>query len=91
MAGPGDDHRRVYVYSMLPETFELFDANAGYWISREAVKRQDITEVLTAPLEIIRRGAEVRLLESLWPLHDAVAASTLEFSIIRMRNAKGRP
>jgi hypothetical protein len=43
-----------------------------------------------AALEITRRGAEVRLVESLWPLHDAVAASTLEFSMIRMRNAKQR-
>jgi hypothetical protein len=80
----------VYVYTLPPETFELFDANAGYWISREAVKRQGVTEIRVAALEITRRGAEVRLVESLWPLHDAVAASTLEFSMIRMRNAKQR-
>jgi hypothetical protein len=81
----------LYVYSMPPETFELLDADAGYWISREAVKPQNVTAILAAPLEIIRRGAEVRLLENLWPLHDAVVTSTLEFSMIRMRNAKGRP
>lgn len=78
----------VYVYTLLPETFELSDANAGYWISRERVKRQSVTEVLAAPLEIIRRGGELRLVESLWPLHDVAAASTLEFSMIRMRHAK---
>jgi hypothetical protein len=80
----------VYVYSMPPETFERLDAGAGYWISRESVKPEDVTAILAAPLEIIRRGAEMRLLENLWPLHDAVVTSTLEFSMIRMRNAKGR-
>jgi hypothetical protein len=80
----------VYVYTLPSETFVLFDANAGYWISREPVKRQDVTEIRVAPRELTRRGAELRLVESLWPLHDAVAASTLEFSMIRMRNAKGR-
>lgn len=32
-----------------------------------------------------------RALPSLWELHDAVAASTLVFSMIRMRNAEPRP
>jgi hypothetical protein len=35
-------------------------------------------------------GAEVRLLQDFWPLSDAVAASTLRFSIIRKRNARPR-
>jgi hypothetical protein len=37
------------------------------------------------------RGVEVRILPSLWSLHDAVAKSTLQFSMIRMRNARPRP
>ncbi|MEN9566251.1 MAG: hypothetical protein RLZZ69_1447, partial [Cyanobacteriota bacterium] len=31
---------------------------------------------------------ELRLLPSLWQLHDAVVNSTLEFSSIRMKNAQ---
>ncbi|BCJ53558.1 hypothetical protein Asp14428_50330 [Actinoplanes sp. NBRC 14428] len=34
-----------------------------------------------------RAGIELRLLPSLWKLHDLVAASSLQFSCIRMRNA----
>jgi Family of unknown function (DUF6886) len=32
----------------------------------------------------------LRVMPSLWQLHDAVVASTLQFSIIRMRNAQPR-
>jgi hypothetical protein len=37
------------------------------------------------------RNVEVRLLESLWALREAVADSTLGFSIIRFRNAAPPP
>jgi hypothetical protein len=32
-------------------------------------------------------GGELRVVNRLWDLHDAIAASTLEFSMIRMRHA----
>jgi hypothetical protein len=34
---------------------------------------------------------QVRLLENLWPFWDAVIASTVQFSGIRLRNARPRP
>jgi hypothetical protein len=36
------------------------------------------------------RRVELRLMPNLWSLHDAVASSTLQFSMIRMRNAAPR-
>jgi len=78
------------VYELPTETFELALAEAGYWISRQAVTpaseavRLDLIEALA------QAGAEVRLLTDFWPLCDAVAASSLEFSIIRKRNAQPR-
>ncbi len=41
-------------------------------------------------------GIELRVVPSLWPLHDAVAygpgaSTTWDFSIVRMRNARPRP
>ncbi|MBC8163249.1 MAG: hypothetical protein H7Z42_18730, partial [Roseiflexaceae bacterium] len=44
----------------------------------------DLAEALLA------RQVELRIVPSLWPLADAVAASSLEFSNIRMRNAQPR-
>ena len=36
------------------------------------------------------RGVEIRVLPSLWNLHDAVVQSSVSYSIIRMRNASPR-
>jgi hypothetical protein len=48
-------------------------------------------ESIDDPLaELLHRGVEVRTMESLWPLHDAVVESSLQFSMIRMRNALPR-
>jgi len=41
--------------------------------------------------ELVLRGVELRVVSSLWPLRDAVVASTLQFSLTRMRNAAPRP
>jgi hypothetical protein len=78
---------RLYCYHMPSDTFECHDACAGYYVSRVAVVPQR-TELIEDPLmHIAQRGVEVRILPSLWPLRDAVVASSLQFSIIRMRNA----
>ncbi len=82
---------QLYCYHLPADTFESLDRGAGYCISRLPVvpARRDIID---NPLDhIVRRGVELRILPSLWALHDAVAASTLQFSMIRMRNAAARP
>lgn len=78
------------LYEMPAESFAEVLPEAGYWISREAVTPRGpvrIDDVLGALAE---RGAEVRVLQDFWPLRDAVARSSLEFSIIRTRNARPR-
>ena len=67
------------------------DAVAGYFVSRVPVVPVGV-EVFEDPLfELLRRGAELRVLHSLWALRDAVLASSLQFSFIRMRNALPGP
>jgi hypothetical protein len=81
---------RLYCYRMPIETFHSIDACAGYFVSRVPVVPAGV-QVMTDPLaELARRGVELRILASLWPLRDAVIASSLQFSIIRMRNAASR-
>jgi len=78
------------VYEMPAETFDLALGDAGYWISRQAViplAERVWTDLIWA---LVEAGAEVRVLQDFWPLSDAVAASSLEFSIIRKRNALPR-
>lgn len=81
---------RLYCYHMPAETFESLDGAAGYFVSRVPVVPSRI-EVFDDPVgELLRRGIELRIVPSLWPLRDAVVASSLQFSLIRMRNAAPR-
>jgi len=81
---------RLYSYHLPPETFECLDECAGYFVSRVPVVPERI-EVFDDPLaELLRRGVELRFVPNLWPLRDAIVASTLRFSLIRLRNALPR-
>lgn len=81
---------RLYRYHLPPDTFACIDAGAGYHVSRTAVVPVSV-DIIEDPLgELRRQGVDVRVLPSLWALHDAVAASTMQFSMIRMRNAAPR-
>jgi hypothetical protein len=78
---------RLYCYHLPPESFECMDECAGYFVSRRPVvpaRVQVIDDLLGALLE---RGVELRFAPNLWSLREAVVASTLRFSLIRMRNA----
>lgn len=81
---------RLYRYHLPSETFECLDECAGYFVSRVAVVPARI-EVIDDPIaELLKRQVELRFVPNLWPLRDAVVASTLQFSLIRMRNALPR-
>jgi hypothetical protein len=80
----------LHVYEMPPAPFALQDAAAGYWVALEAVEPIGSAVVADPLRALLDRGVEVRLLQDFWPLCDAVAASSLEFSIIRKRNARPR-
>ena len=81
---------RLYCYHLAPETFERFDECAGYFVSRAPVVPAGVEVFEDAIAELLKREIEVRVVPSLWPLHDAVVASSLRFSLIRMRNALPR-
>ena len=78
------------LYEMPRATFTLFDAIAGYYTSNSVVIPQQ-QQIINQPIkELLSQKIELRLLPSLWQIHDAVANSTLDFSIIRMKNAQPR-
>jgi hypothetical protein len=82
---------RLYCYHLLPETFRCVDECAGYFVSRVPVVPARVEVVDDSIAELLKRGVELRFVPSLWPLRDAVVASSLQFSLIRMRNASPRP
>lgn len=81
---------RLYCYCLPPETFECIDDCAGYFVSRTAVVRGAVEVIDDAIAELLNRGVELRFVPNLWPLRDAVVESSLQFSLIRMRNASPR-
>lgn len=81
---------RLYCYHLPAETFECLDECAGYFISHVPVVAQRFEVFDDLIGELLKRNVEVRFMPSLWTLRDAVVASTLQFSLIRMRNAVPR-
>src|SRR5580704_15234176 len=82
------DSAAMYVYELSAMTFTPHDASAGYWLSRAPVVPVRVSQVAHAPHEIRRRRADLRAVERLKPLQDQVVASTVDYSIIRMRNSE---
>jgi hypothetical protein len=60
--------------------------DAGMWVSRTAVVPKGVETLTDLPDQLQRRGVELRLLDSLWPLRE-VWHSTIHASGIRLRNA----
>ena len=81
---------RLHVYEFVANQFVLEDAIAAYYVCPHAVTPTSHREVADPLTELFNRGVELRVLSTLWPLRDAVVASSLAFSIIRMRNARPR-
>jgi hypothetical protein len=73
----------------LPEaTFEPYEPAGGYWVSRAPVDPLEVVELGDLVDLHERSGIELRAVERLRAFWDAVAASSLEYSGIRLRNAR---
>jgi hypothetical protein len=81
---------KLFCYHLPATGFSCLDECAGYFIARQPIipERVEVFENLLGALHA--RGVEVRIIPSLWSLHDSVMKSTLQFSMIRMRNAAPR-
>ncbi|MEZ4541130.1 MAG: hypothetical protein R3C43_14255 [Chloroflexota bacterium] len=78
----------LYLYELPSRGFVASDPGAGYYVSETTVMPLFVCRVDDLLGQLARRDVELRLTPSLWPLRDAVLASTLQFSFIRMRNAR---
>lgn len=81
----------LYLYELPQSGFREIDRGAGYFVRESAVAPLSVRRVDDLLGELAVRDVELRITPSLWPLRDAVLASTLQFSFIRMRNARPRP
>jgi hypothetical protein len=81
------DSQTLYIYEFDGDDFRLIDGNAGYYISDHPVVPLRMSSVEDLPGELKKFDVELRALGSLWDIREDVIASTLGYSIIRMRNA----
>ncbi|WP_183563676.1 DUF6886 family protein [Mucilaginibacter sp. SP1R1] len=77
----------LYCYELPVDDFVLIDACAGYYVSCKPVLPIAETPVHDMMAELLNRNIELRFMPSLGELATAIAASSLNFSLIRMRNA----
>ncbi|KAF1044798.1 DUF6886 family protein [Xylophilus sp.] len=77
----------LWLYRMPAGPFACADAIAGYFVSPRTVVPDGVRRIDAPLAELLARGAELRVVPRLRPVAEAVAASSLDFSIIRLRNA----
>ena len=77
----------IYRYTLPADGFVPRDATAGYWAAKHEARPIEVEPIPDLMAALIESGVELRIMPSLVLLRDAVIASTLEFDIIRWRNA----
>jgi hypothetical protein len=77
----------LYLYELPHESFILLDEGSGYYISYSPVKPVKVKIVNDILSELACRDVELRSIQSLKALAYEVSKSSLQFSIIRIRNA----
>ena len=80
----------LYLYEFDPSNFYLQDRVAGYYVSEQPEVPIGKTQIDDLFHALFERNIEIRLVDNLWILADAVKESTLNFSICDMANAKKR-
>lgn len=80
----------LYIYEFDTEDFVLQDDIAGYYVAKTAQYPKEKYVCSDLFSELIRRNVEIRITDNFWNISDAVKASTLNWSMIRMANATSR-
>ena len=81
---------QIYRYEFDAGAFSPWEEANGQWISATDVMPSTVTPMEDMLIAHAAAGIELRLVPSLWPLHDAARDSGFDFSIVRMHNARSR-
>jgi hypothetical protein len=81
---------RIYRYEFDAAGFEPWQHADGQWISARAVAPIAVAPVGDLLAAHVDAGIELRIVPSLWPLHDIARGGEFDFSLVRMHNAQPR-
>ena len=79
----------IYRYTLPSDGFVLHDENAGYWVATREVRPIAVEPIVDLIAALVEAEVELRIMPSLASLRSAVIESTVDFDIIRWRNAAG--
>lgn len=77
----------LYRYDFDAAAFEPWAAASGQWISTGEVAPIDVAPIGDLLALHAAAGVELRMVPSLWPLHELAVSDRWDFSIVRMANA----
>jgi hypothetical protein len=80
----------LYAYEFDTKNF-YFDERAGFYVSNQTEKPISVTKYDDLFCELINRDIEIRILNNLWGLVEAVKKSSLHLSLCRIGYAKPKP
>lgn len=80
----------LYLYEFDARNFYLQDKNAGYYVSENVEVPIDKIKLSDLFDELFKKDIEVRIINNLWILRDAIIESTLNYSICDMIFAQPR-
>ena len=81
----------LYVYEFDTRDFVLQDTVAGYYVAvttQYPIRKYVLPDLFA---ELMNRNIEIRIVDQLWDMAEAVRTSSLNWSLCRMRNASPRP
>jgi hypothetical protein len=81
----------LYRYSLERSDFSPWGDASGQWVSEHAVEPVEVVAIGDLLDAHVRAGIELRIVPSLWPMHDLAVSDRWDFSIVRMANAAPRP
>jgi hypothetical protein len=77
----------LYIYEFEIGNF-YFDERAGFYVSDKTEIPISVTKHENLYEELFKKNVEVRIIDNLWSLGEAVQKSSLRWSLCRMHNAK---
>lgn len=80
----------LFRYDLPGSEFEPWADASGQWVADHDVAPVAVEPVGDLLAAHVAAGIELRIVRSLWPLHDLAVDDRWDFSIVRMRNAEAR-